>query len=152
MNILFAMKTKLLTLLVGFFLFSSPMAFSNHDGAGHEACKADIQKLCGGMEGWDQIGSCLKKNASKLSPACKAHHEKMKAKMEAFHKTCGKDIAKLCKSKKGHETFECLKENKDKASAGCQALLSKHEAHEGHEGHEGHESSEGAETPAEKQD
>lgn len=45
--------------------------------ASFKDCKDDVNKVCAGVErGEGRIIKCLKANAEKLSPACKAHVEK----------------------------------------------------------------------------
>lgn len=55
------------------------------DGGGRrEACRTDVQSLCGGVErGGGAIGQCLRANVAKLSPTCA---EKVQAR-EAKSKT-----------------------------------------------------------------
>jgi hypothetical protein len=42
----------------------------------------------------------------------------------AMRAACADDMTKLCAGKTGRDVRACLMENKDKASAGCQAALS----------------------------
>ena len=49
----------------------------------------------------------------------------MMAAREAMHKACDPDMQKLCPGQTGREAFMCLRQNTGKASAACQAALSK---------------------------
>ena len=47
-------------------------------GAVRQACEPDNQRLCPGKEGQD-LRACIHDNESKLSGACKAARDKMRA-------------------------------------------------------------------------
>ena len=67
-------------------------------------CGEDIMKLCRGQNlGNGAIHNCLAQNASKLSPACAANHEGIRAMTEAraaaqreAYKVCDRDRAQYC--------------------------------------------------------
>jgi hypothetical protein len=46
----------------------------------HQACDADVQKLCPGVKsGHGRIAKCIKEKEAELSPACKAEHRSSRA-------------------------------------------------------------------------
>ena len=47
------------------------------------------------------------------------------ARREATRKACDADIKSSCSGKEGRETFQCLRANNDKLSAGCKDALAK---------------------------
>jgi hypothetical protein len=47
------------------------------------------------------------------------------ARREATRKACDAEIKSTCTGKEGRETFQCLRANSDKLSAGCKDALSK---------------------------
>ena len=47
------------------------------------------------------------------------------AAREATRKACDADIKSTCSGKEGRETFQCLRANTDKLSAGCKDALAK---------------------------
>jgi hypothetical protein len=49
----------------------------------------------------------------------------MMAARQAMMAACGADLQKLCPGQEGRERFMCLRQNESKASAACQAALSK---------------------------
>jgi multidrug efflux system membrane fusion protein len=49
----------------------------------------------------------------------------MMAARQAMMSACGADLQKLCPGQEGRERFMCLRQNQAKASAACQAALSK---------------------------
>jgi hypothetical protein len=49
----------------------------------------------------------------------------MMAARQAMMAACGADMQKLCPGQEGRERFMCLRQNQAKASAACQAALSK---------------------------
>jgi hypothetical protein len=49
----------------------------------------------------------------------------MVAAREAMRAACAADFKTLCDGKEGREAFMCLRENADKASAGCKDAMSK---------------------------
>jgi cytochrome c556 len=49
----------------------------------------------------------------------------MAAAREAMMKACATDAKTLCSGKEGREQMMCMRENQDKASAGCKDAMSK---------------------------
>ena len=65
----------ILSTAVAVFVFSSGTAFAADpppSGGLRTACKADVEKLCAGIQpGGGRIAGCLKQNEAQVSPACK---------------------------------------------------------------------------------
>jgi len=92
----------------------------------HGACKADLEKLCKGVEpGGGRLAQCMKQHEAELSEACKtqrtAKHEERKNRRKAMREACQGDIEKLCADKRGGkgDIMRCLKEHKAELSTGC---------------------------------
>lgn len=89
-----------------------------------EACKADAETLCKGIEpGQGRIMRCMLDNKDKLSPACRE-------KMDQVGKRhpCAEDAARLCAGSepgKGR-VGDCLKAHESELSAECKAQMQKH--------------------------
>jgi len=49
----------------------------------------------------------------------------MRAALQAAREACSNDAKTLCADKQGREQFACLRENRDKVSAGCKDSLAK---------------------------
>ncbi len=93
-----------------------------------DACHADVQKLCAGIPpGGGRILACLKSNADRLSPPCKAHIEEVRQKAREFGEACEGDIYQFCQGiKPGRgRILACLKSNTDRLSPACQAKMGK---------------------------
>jgi hypothetical protein len=56
------------------------------------------------------------------APAASPEHV---AQREATRKACDADIKSTCSGKEGRETFQCLRANTDKLSAGCKDAMAK---------------------------
>src|SRR5690348_4074305 len=87
------------------------------------ACKADVDKLCPGMQaGRGAIRDCLKQHEAELSAGCKSNvttmKEKMHERMEEVKAACQADQAKFCKDVTPGEGREmaCLHAYNDKIS------------------------------------
>ena len=60
-------------------------------------CANDVQTLCPGIEPGDgRVMKCLHDNMAKLSPECKARHDKMKKAMKEVKAACHDDFDKFC--------------------------------------------------------
>jgi hypothetical protein len=97
------------------------------------ACKADAEKRCKDVQpGQGRMMSCLRKNESSLSAACKDQIAKMDERRGQMHERMH-DIADACKDDAeeycakvrpgGGRVAKCLKENEAKLSAGCKTAL-----------------------------
>lgn len=82
--------TRTLSALAMFGLMASSAVFAADTPAAAaagpvaEACKADVQTLCPGVQPGDgRIKQCMTKNRSKLSDACKSALKEQRAKKKA---------------------------------------------------------------------
>ncbi|MCG6933526.1 MAG: cysteine rich repeat-containing protein [Gallionella sp.] len=91
-------------------------------------CAADAARLCQGMQpGGGQMGQCLRKHASELSPECKGSIAKMKNKAKGFRQACGKDARKFCKDEKrgGGRIMKCLAQHQDELAPACKNMMNR---------------------------
>ncbi len=105
-----------------------------HAGAGPmmgAACKADLEKLCAGVEpGEGRLIKCLKEKESQVSAECKASWDKMKDerkdRRQEMRAACGGDAEKHCPGMKpgDGQLMKCMKEKEAQLSAGCKAAMS----------------------------
>ena len=96
-------------------------------------CGEDIMKLCRGQNlGNGAIQNCLAQNAGKLSPACAANHESIRAMTEAraaaqreVYKVCDRDRAQYCPGLVPGDgnIVSCLLEASKVVSRTCTAAL-----------------------------
>lgn len=68
---------------------------------------------------------CVSLFASAAVLAQEAASPEHLARREATRKACDADIKSTCAGKEGRETFQCLRANPDKVSAGCKDALAK---------------------------
>jgi Golgi apparatus protein 1 len=105
---------------------------ADEPGGGHGACRADVEKLCKGVEpGQGRIAECMKQHEAQVSGECKAQMQKMHAEMEsrmqAFNAACKADAEQHCKGVepgKGR-MVACLRKNEANLSAGCKEQMAK---------------------------
>jgi hypothetical protein len=97
-----------------------------------EACRADVQKLCKGVQpGGGRIAACLKQHESELTPGCRERIAEARKEGKEFVEACKKDTETLCKGVqpgKGR-IMRCLVEHKDKLSGGCREKIAEAERH-----------------------
>lgn len=96
-------------------------------------CRNDAETLCPGVTpGEGRIIKCLRENKDKLSPECKAQHEKMKEAAAEMKDACQSDVQKFC-SETPHgrgRVLKCLRKHKDEISEACKTeMKEKKEAH-----------------------
>ena len=123
-------------------------------GPGGGPCRQDLQTLCPNVTpgpgafrgclatlcpqvppGPGAFGTCLQQHEDQLSADCKAHIDKMQAKIAAWHEACGNDVQTLCGDVSGrHGVFKCLHQHQDELSQTCQDLLAEHHGHHCHHG------------------
>ena len=96
------------------------------------ACRADVEKLCQGVERERRaIVRCLKENEAALSTECKdamaKSKEKAREKAKALSKVCKEDAEQYCKDVEPGRgrVVRCLQENADKLSDACRTELPK---------------------------
>jgi len=102
-------------------------------------CAADTKKFCKGIiPGAGRIIACLMSHEANLAPACKAHSEKARAKInEGIEKlvmgACKKDRDNHCKDVKPGEgrILDCLKQNRASLKPACKAKLNRVERRQG---------------------
>lgn len=89
---------------------------------GEGPCAKDAETLCPGIQHGDgRLMKCMREHQDKLSPECKAQHEKMKAAFGEVKEACHDDIAKLCadvKPGKGR-IMACMRSHREQLSEGC---------------------------------
>jgi hypothetical protein len=91
------------------------------------ACKADMDKLCAGVERGDARRACMDTNKDKFSDGCKAARTAADARREAFRAACAGDVAKLCatvEKGQGRAAVECVRANADNVTPACKTQLS----------------------------
>ena len=85
-------------------------------------CKADMEKLCVGIEPGDgRMMKCMADNEDKLSAECKSKRAEMKDKMADAREACDADIQKFCADVKGGKgrIMKCLKKHSAELSPAC---------------------------------
>ncbi|EHQ04663.1 cysteine rich repeat-containing protein [Leptonema illini] len=88
------------------------------------ACAADIQKFCAGIEhGQGRVYQCLKQNEGSLEANCKAQLDRARARMQDGAMVCQDDILKFCADvQRGQgRIYQCLKANEADLTAACKA-------------------------------
>jgi Cysteine rich repeat len=94
------------------------------EGAG--ACRADVQKLCKGVQpGGGRIAVCLKQHESEISPGCRENIAKAREEVKEIADACKADAETLCKGVRPGQgrILHCLDEHKDKVSSACSAKM-----------------------------
>lgn len=102
-------------------LFLSSAVFANSG-----ACKADREKFCAEAQGdRKKMFQCMKDNADKLSPECKAQRDKARDTLKDLAVACGQDIEVLCPDIEpgDRRLMKCLRENRDKLSESCKGKI-----------------------------
>jgi hypothetical protein len=96
------------------------------------ACKEDAKKFCTGVRGGGgRIWHCLKQNEATLTPACQAHLQQMKdrleKKKEQISEACQADKDQFCKDilPGNGRIARCMKEHQDQLSPVCRDTLKK---------------------------
>lgn len=117
---------RILSVLSVVFCFSGT-SYAVHGGPHHDGpCAKDVETLCPGIKPGDgRIATCLKEHQDKVSPECKAQHEKMKEARHEMKEACKGDIEKFCADiKKGRgRIMKCMKQHKDELSEGCRSEM-----------------------------
>jgi hypothetical protein len=94
------------------------------------ACRADMQKLCKGIQpGGGRLAMCLKQHESELSPGCRERIAEAKQEGKEFAEACKADAETVCKGVQPGQgrVLRCLVENKDKLSSGCRKEIAEGE-------------------------
>ena len=94
------------------------------------ACKADVQKLCAGVQPGDgRIMQCMKQHESELSDACKQNiairKTKRKERVSEFRAACADDAKRFCAdvAPGGGRKIACLRRHQSELSPTCQQAL-----------------------------
>jgi hypothetical protein len=109
----------------------APAVRAADDPQGRGACRADVEKLCKGVEpGQGRIAQCLKDKEAQVSPGCKQHLTQMREHMQELSEACKGDVDQYCKDVKPGQgrVAKCLKQNEAKLSTACKEQMTK--AHE----------------------
>jgi hypothetical protein len=95
------------------------------------ACKADLEKLCAGVQpGEGRLIKCLKEKESQVSAECKASWDKMKDerkdRRQEMRAACSSDVEKHCPGMKPGDgkLMKCMKEKEAQLSEGCKSAMS----------------------------
>jgi hypothetical protein len=112
-----------LLVIGGLFIMSAAQA---EEKEGHGACRADVQKLCKGVQpGGGRIAACLKQHESEISPGCRDRMAEARKEGKEFAEACKADAETLCKGVQHGQgrIMRCLVEHKDKLSGGCREKI-----------------------------
>ena len=107
-----------------------PTTGAAQEPMGRGACRADVEKLCKGVEpGQGRILQCLQNNEAQVSAACKEQltqmREHMRGRMEEFSQACQSDVQRYCTGMTPGQRriADCLKENEANLSQACRDEL-----------------------------
>ncbi len=117
-----------LSILVGLLAMSMAQA---EEKDMHGACRADMQKLCKGIQpGGGRVAMCLKQHESELSPGCRERMAEAREEGKEFIEACKADAETVCKGVQPGQgrVMRCLAENKEKLSSGCRAKIAEAES------------------------
>ena len=110
----------------------APPAVAAKQHSGRDVCRADVERLCKGVQpGGGRIAQCLKDNEASVSAECKQHMAKMREHMQqraqAFDQACKGDVDQYCKNvQRGQgRVVHCLRDNEAKLSPSCKGELAK---------------------------
>ena len=124
-------KLSTITRLIVLSLLLSVSAAQAEDKEKPRACRADVAKLCKGIQpGGGRIAMCLKQHESELSPGCRDTIAATKEQIKEFAEACKPDAEKLCKGVQPGQgrIARCLVEHKDQLSAGCREKIAQAES------------------------
>jgi hypothetical protein len=117
---------RLHTLLLFAALFGATPICLAAEEAPRGACRADVEKLCQGVErGKGAVARCLKEHEASLSSECKEAIARSREKARALGKACKEDAQQFCKDVNPGRgrIVRCLQQNADKVSQVCRAAL-----------------------------
>lgn len=96
------------------------------EGAGKDACKADMEKFCKDVTpGEGRLKFCLKAYEDKVSAECREQMgkagEKIREKMQEGKEACKADVEKFCKDVEPGKggVVQCLKKHEGELSEAC---------------------------------
>jgi len=93
------------------------------------ACDADAARLCSQAQGFSATAKCIWFHRTELSEECKQFLQHFYRSRKNHHNdwklSCTNDVSQICPGvMDDHETFHCLKHNKEKLSPQCQQAVS----------------------------
>jgi len=89
-------------------------------------CAKDLKQYCSAVTpGGGRLLRCYEDNKDKMSPACMAWAERVKANAQALKDACSKEIDAGCNFEKGDplEVINCLQGNYTSLSPECTSML-----------------------------
>ena len=119
-----AARTACLGLIVGSLMWSTPvLAQAPRRGP----CVEDVQRLCPDAKTARERAQCFKSHEAELSPACRARHERARARVASIKEECIGDVERLCQdvTPGGGRIARCLKVHKAELSPACKNALPK---------------------------
>ena len=117
-------------LVIGGLSMVSAAQAEEKEGSG--ACRADVQKLCKGVQpGGGRIAACLKQHESEISPGCRERIAEAREEVKEIAEACKADAEALCKGVQPGQgrIMRCLGEHNDKLSSACRAKISEAQSH-----------------------
>ena len=117
-------------LVIGGLSMVSVAQAEEKEGSG--ACRADVQKLCKGVQpGGGRIAACLKQHESEISPGCRERIAEAREEVKEIAEACKADSEALCKGVQPGQgrIMRCLAEHNDKLSSACRAKISEAQSH-----------------------
>lgn len=116
-------------LLLSSFLAAPLLAAS--DGSAGQACRGEIQKLCGSVKPGDgQLRACIDQHRAEFSPACQQQMTEHKERAQKKAEACRADVEQFCRGIEpgGGRVVRCLKDNEAKLTPACRDSLARHKS------------------------
>ena len=113
---------KLMSVVVLSVLFLDPVVASAQSGTVKQACKAEIEQHCAGVQpGEGQLRACVKEHFAEFSEPCKAALLSSVAVVRA----CKADVQKTCAGIQpgGGRIQACMKDHFAEYSDGCKQAI-----------------------------
>jgi hypothetical protein len=85
-------------------------------------CAKDFKEVCSDVKpGGGRLARCYEERKDKMSPACQAWAERVKAHGAVLKEACAKELDSWCNFEKGdpYETLDCLRSNYISLSHEC---------------------------------
>lgn len=96
-----------------------------HRKALAQACRADADRLCGGLQG-GELRACMKEHRDEVSPECSAavkKGDKRRPRHAAARKACGEDIQQYCGDVERGDRKACVQRHLGDFSPSCRETL-----------------------------
>lgn len=119
-------------LVIGGLFITSAVQAQEQEKERPGACRADVQKLCKGVQpGGGRMAACLKQHESELSPGCRVRIAETREEVREFAQACKADTETLCKGVQPGQgrIMRCLSEHNDRLSGECRAKISEAQSH-----------------------